>query len=190
MGRRQRGSSAAARRQPFQRLGGREDLLLEEPARTRISYCPAHRSPAELLHLADDANAGESRRVAFAGRWISARVAVAVARSATSDAAHQLYREASLRRGMERDRDVARRGGIRGRRTLRNVAAGALRPVRLVRLWLFQRLGPRERDASADDSRVRDERQSAPADTRRAAAAVLTHQARLQADEVSRVADI
>jgi len=55
-------------------------------------------------------------------------------------AAHQLYREASLRGGMERDRHVARRAGIRGCRALRHVAAGALRAVRLVRLRLFKRL--------------------------------------------------
>src|SRR6267143_1510874 len=76
------------------------------------------------------------------------------------------------------------------RRALLRLAAGALRAVRLVRLRLFKRLGSRERDASADDSRVRDERQSAPPHAWRAAAALLAHQARLQDDEVSRVADL
>src|SRR5207253_5853741 len=144
----------------------------------------------ELLHLTDDADAGESQGMAFAGRWTGARAAIVIARSAASDAAHELYGQASLRGGMECDRDVARRAGVSGRRAMRNVAAGALRAVRLVRLGLFERLGSRERDASPDDSRLRDERQSTPSHPWRAAAALFTHQARLQDDEVSRVADV
>src|SRR5258707_15257268 len=85
---------------------------------------------------------------------------------------------------------MARRARVRGCRALWHAAAGALRAVRLVRLRLFERLGSRERDASANDSRVWDERQSAPTHAWRTATALFAHQARLQDDEVSRVADV
>src|SRR6266550_1563731 len=134
--------------------------------------------------------AERTARVPVAGRGVGARAAGAVARPVARDATHQLYREASLRGGMERDRDVARRACVRGRRAVRRAAAGPVCAVRFVRLRLFQRLGSRERDASADDSRVRDERQSAAADARGAAPALFAHQARLQDDEVPGVTDV
>src|SRR5258705_5780156 len=123
--------------------------------------------------------------MAFAGRWVGARATVALDRAAASDAAHHLYGEASLRRRVERDRHVARRACVRGPRALWHAAAGALRALRLVRLRLFQRLGSRERDASADHSRVWDERQSAPTPAWRAAPGLISHQARLQDYEVT-----
>src|SRR2546425_10366938 len=49
---------------------------------------------------------------------------------------------------------------------------GALHPLRELRQRLLQRLGPGERDAPADDPRLRDERQPAPRRPRRAAAPV------------------
>src|SRR6266576_5728590 len=91
---------------------------------------------------------------------------------------------------MERDRHVARRAPVSRRRAVRHAATGAVRAVRLVRLGLHERLGSRERDASADDSGVWDERQSVAGESRRAAAAVFPHQARLQDDEVSGVGDV
>src|SRR5258705_3312763 len=128
--------------------------------------------------------------MAFAGRWVGARATVALDRAAASDAAHHLYGEASLRRRVERDRHVARRACVRGRRALWHAAAGALRALRLVRLRLFQRLGSRERDASADDSRVWDERQSAPTHAWRAAAALFAHPTLLPDDAGVCVADL
>src|SRR5207247_10218815 len=51
-------------------------------------------------------------------------------------------------------------------------------------------VAPGERADPADDPRVRDERQPDPRRSRRAAAALLTDQARLQAHQVSRVDEI
>src|SRR5207249_702871 len=82
---------------------------------------------------------------------------------------------------------LARRPGLGRRGALRAARDGALHRVRVLRRRLLERVGLGERAAPADDPRVRDERQPDPRRPRRAAAAVLTDQARLQAHQVSRV---
>src|SRR2546426_93159 len=114
----------------------------------------------------------------------------ALDRGPDADAARDLHGEAPLRRGMERGRHLARRPGLGRHGALRAARDGALHRVRVLRRRLLERVGLGERAAPADDPRVRDERQPDPRRPRRAAAAVLTDQARLQAHQVSRVDEI
>src|SRR6266576_2360139 len=190
MGWRERGEALATGCQPGERLGGRENTLLEKPAGTRVPNCSAHCAAPELLHLTHDADATGPEVVAPGGQRAGTYSAHAVARRLAGDAADDVHGEASVRRRMERDRLVARRSGVRRRRAVRDAAAGAVRALRLVRLGLYERLGSRERDASADDSCLRHERQCVAANARRAVAPVLAHEAGLQDDEVPRVGDV
>src|SRR5204862_6794742 len=190
MGWRERSEALATGCQPGERLGGRENTLLEKPAGTGLPDCSAHCAAPELLHLTHDADAPGPEVVAAAGRRAGTYSAHAVARRLAGDAGDDVHGEAPLRRRMERDRHVARRTGVRRRRAVRDAAAGAVRALRLVRLGLYERLGLGERDASADDSRLRHGRQWCAPVARRAVAPVLAHEAGLQDDEVPRVGDV
>src|SRR2546430_14711756 len=139
----------------------------------RRAQCDA----AELLHLRHDADAERPGPLAPAGAGPGAAAARPVARRPDALAAHVVHGQTPLRRGVVGDRELARRPGVGDRRALPPAPHRALHQFRVVRRRLLERVGPGERPAPADDSRLRHERQSAATNTRRAAAALFPHQA-------------
>src|SRR2546425_12317090 len=108
LGWRQRHSAGAARRQPPERLGGREDSVLRTSARAAVTGVGAHSPLTQLFHLADDADAEGSGNVAAARHWSPTQADVTLTRPFEGPAAEHGYRSASLPRGGGPPRDPAR----------------------------------------------------------------------------------
>src|SRR6266702_4249089 len=111
--------------------------------------------------------------------WVGEKLLYSPSRLAREHAAHDVHGQTPLRRGVDGDLHLARRRGLGRRRALRVTAGSPLRALRVVRRRLLERLGLGERDAPADDPRLRHERQSPGALPRRAAALVRADQAGL-----------
>src|SRR4029077_5152254 len=168
----------------------RGGAVLPDASRADVPTGRAQRHAAQLFHLGRDAHAARPGALAPAGAGPGRAAARAVARRSDAPAAHVVHGEAPLRGGLVGDRELARRSGVRDRRALPPATHRALHQLRVVRRAVLEWMGPGERPAPANHPGVRHERQSAAAGARRAAAALFTHEARIQADQVSGVDDI
>src|SRR6266571_702898 len=132
----ERRPARAARREPGERLGGREDPVLPHAPRPHLQPGRAQRHVAELLHLRDGADAPRPGRLAAASGRARRAAARAVARRLDAPAARLVHGETPLRRGVVRDRELARRAGLDHRRAVPPAPHGAL-----LRLYSPTKLG-------------------------------------------------
>ena len=186
LGRRPAGPAEARRHLAAQRLGGR--------ARPALLVAGSHGLSGRRARSGDHArptsSATRRRSSPIRPAWCArGRRAGAEADPLHPDDARrhcpgELHGQASLRRGMDRDRHLERACRSRPSRRWWSRAGGPVPAVRFVRRELLQRLGPQERDAPADHPGLRLQRPAAQARSRRAAPALLADQAGLQDDEV------
>src|SRR2546427_166954 len=176
--------------QAARRRGWREAPVPARALLPDVQHRRAQRDAAELFHIHHDADARGSGRLAPAGGRIGGAAPRAVARRPDAAAARVIHGQASLRRGVVGDRELARRSGVGHRRAMPPAQGGALHQFRLVRRRLLERLGYGERHAPTDDSRVRDERQPASGGARRTVEVVLADETRIQVDQVLGLDDV
>ena len=168
---------------------GEKILLSPTRLAPRVSGGGAHRRgpvPGLLHHPQPHRQVLAARRrgVGARGRRPGAEANAAHPADDRGASASDLHREAPLRGGVDRDRNLDRRPGLARGRHGAALAGGAPPPVRLVRQPVLQWLGPRQRHAPADDPGVCLQRSPAHGGPRSAAEAVLADQTGVQDDEV------